>query len=137
MGNVLKSLLSPEPNSASTMRFVTLFGVIVVFAVWAIMCIKGNALFDLPTNIDYALLILIGGKAGQKIFGEQQGNPVPNVVGQTQAAATAAITTAGFTLGSVTTQPGTTVPSGSVISQTPGAGVSGASDGLISLVVSA
>ena len=47
---------------------------------------------------------------------------VPNVVGETQAAATAAITSAGLVLGTVTTQSSSTVPSGSVISQSPAAG---------------
>src|SRR5438105_15528024 len=38
--------------------------------------------------------------------------PVPNVVGQTQAAATSAITSAGLTAGAVTQQSSTTVASG-------------------------
>ena len=44
---------------------------------------------------------------------------VPNVVGQTQAAATTAITGAGLVLGTVTTQNSGSVPAGSVISQNP------------------
>jgi 6-phosphogluconolactonase len=47
----------------------------------------------------------------------------PNVVGLTQAAATTALTTAGLTLGVVTMQSSGTVPAGSVISQSPAAGV--------------
>jgi len=47
---------------------------------------------------------------------------VPNVVGQTQAAATTAITSAGLTLGAVTTQSSATVASGRVISQSPASG---------------
>ena len=47
---------------------------------------------------------------------------VPNVVGQTQAAATTAITNAGLTLGTVTTQSSATVASGKVISQSPASG---------------
>jgi 6-phosphogluconolactonase len=47
----------------------------------------------------------------------------PNVVGLTQAAATSALTAAGLTLGTVTTQSSATVPAGSVISQSPAAGV--------------
>src|SRR5580658_5417834 len=46
----------------------------------------------------------------------------PNVVGQTQAAATTAITGAGLSVGTVTTQASATVTSGSVISQSPAAG---------------
>ena len=60
----------------------------------------------------------------------------PNVVGQTQAAATAAITSAGLTLGTVTTASSTTVPSGSVISQNPAAGTQVATGSAVALVVS-
>src|SRR5205807_1614093 len=49
---------------------------------------------------------------------------VPNVVGQTQAAATSALTSAGLTAGTVTMQSSTTVASGSVISESPAAGTS-------------
>jgi uncharacterized repeat protein (TIGR03806 family) len=61
---------------------------------------------------------------------------VPNVVGQTQAAASNLITTAGLRVGTVTTAASTTVPSGSVISQTPVAGASVASNSAVNLVVS-
>ena len=61
---------------------------------------------------------------------------VPNVVNQTQAAATSAITAAGLTVGSVTTQSSPTVASGSVISQNPAAGGSVASGSAVNLVVS-
>jgi len=47
----------------------------------------------------------------------------PNVVGLTQAAATSALTAAGLRLGMVTMQSSATVPTGSVISQSPAAGV--------------
>jgi len=62
--------------------------------------------------------------------------PVPNVVGQTQAAATSAITSAGLTVGTVTQQSSTTVASGSVISESPAAGTSVASASAVNLVVS-
>src|SRR5437016_5438406 len=61
---------------------------------------------------------------------------VPNVVGQTQAAATSAITSAGLTRGTVTQQSSTTVASGSVISQSPAAGTSVAKGSAVNLVVS-
>jgi hypothetical protein len=60
----------------------------------------------------------------------------PNVVGQTQAAATTAITGAGLSVGTVATQASTTVTSGSVISQSPAAGTSVAKGSTVSLVVS-
>src|SRR5437667_638687 len=62
--------------------------------------------------------------------------PVPNVVGQTQAAATSAITSAGLTAGTVTMQSSTTVASGHVISESPAAGTSVASGAAVNLVVS-
>ena len=61
---------------------------------------------------------------------------VPNVVGQTQPAASSAITTAGLTVGGVTTASSNTVPQGSVISQNPAAGVSVAAATAVSLVIS-
>src|SRR5437016_426261 len=62
--------------------------------------------------------------------------PVPNVVGQTQAAATSAISAAALTVGTVTQQSSTTVASGSVISESPAAGTSVASASAVNLVVS-
>src|SRR5205807_4385242 len=62
--------------------------------------------------------------------------PVPDVVGQTQAAAASAITGAGLTVGAVTHQSSSTVASGSVISQSPAAGTSVASGSAVNLVVS-
>ena len=61
---------------------------------------------------------------------------VPNVVGQTQAAATTAITTAGLVLGTVTQQSSSTVTSGNVISESPAAGTMVSSGSSVSLVVS-
>jgi hypothetical protein len=61
---------------------------------------------------------------------------VPNVVGDTQAAATTAITGAGLTVGTVTQASSATVASGSVISQTPAAGTGAASGASVALVVS-
>ena len=61
---------------------------------------------------------------------------VPNVVGMTQAAATAAIIGGKFVLGTVTTAPSATVPLGTVISQTPVAGALAAPGSAINIVVS-
>jgi beta-lactam-binding protein with PASTA domain/beta-glucanase (GH16 family) len=61
---------------------------------------------------------------------------VPNVVGDTQAAATSAITGAGLVLGSVNTQSSTTVARGNVISQSPAAATSVASGSAVNLIVS-
>jgi hypothetical protein len=61
---------------------------------------------------------------------------VPNVVGDSQAAATAAITGAALTLGGVTMQSSSTAASGNVISESPSAGASVASGSAVALVVS-
>jgi hypothetical protein len=61
---------------------------------------------------------------------------VPNVVGQTQAAASTAITGAGLVVGTVTQQASSTVSSGMVISESPAAGASVASGASVALVVS-
>jgi hypothetical protein len=61
---------------------------------------------------------------------------VPNVVGQTQAAATAAITSAGLVVGTVTQQSSNVVASGDVISESPAAGTSVASGSAVNLVAS-
>src|SRR5205085_1563299 len=61
---------------------------------------------------------------------------VPNVVGQTQAAATSALTGAGLTVGAVTMQSSSTVAAGSVISESPTAGTRVASGSAVTLVVS-
>jgi len=61
---------------------------------------------------------------------------VPNVVGNTRAAATTAITGAGLTLGTVSTQSSATVASGNVISENPAAGTSVASGSAVGIVVS-
>ena len=61
---------------------------------------------------------------------------VPNVVNDTQAAATSALTAAGVALGTVTSQSSTTVASGLVISESPAAGSSVAQGATVNLVVS-
>ncbi len=61
---------------------------------------------------------------------------VPNVVGDTQAAATTAITGAGLTLGTVTMQSSSTVTSGNIISESPAAAISVPSGSAVNLIVS-
>ncbi len=61
---------------------------------------------------------------------------VPNVVGQTQAAATAAITSVGLSVGIVTQQSSDTILAGSVVSQTPVGGTSVAAGTPVDLIVS-
>jgi 6-phosphogluconolactonase len=61
---------------------------------------------------------------------------VPNVVGQTQAAAATALTGAGLTLGAVTVASSATVPPGSIISQIPAAATMVISGSAVDLTVS-
>jgi uncharacterized repeat protein (TIGR03806 family) len=75
-----------------------------------------------------------GGSGGGGNIGV--GGTVPNVIGQTQAAATTAITGAGLTVGAVTTASSATVPVGDVINQSPTGGTSVAAGSAVDLVVS-
>lgn len=61
---------------------------------------------------------------------------VPNVVGESQAAAQTAFTDAGLLLGAVTKQSSPAVPSGSVISESPSAGSEVAVGSAVSVVIS-
>jgi YVTN family beta-propeller protein len=61
---------------------------------------------------------------------------VPNVVGQTQAAATTSITGAGLIVGTVSEQSSGTIASGDVISESPAADTNVASGSAVNLVVS-
>jgi N-acetylneuraminic acid mutarotase len=63
-------------------------------------------------------------------------NIVPNVVGDTQGSASTAITGAGLVVGTITRQSSSTAASGSVISESPGAGTDVASGSAVNLVVS-
>jgi hypothetical protein len=60
----------------------------------------------------------------------------PNVQGDTQAAATAAITAAGLTVGTITMQASSTVAAGDVISESPVAGTAVSSGSVVNLIVS-
>lgn len=61
---------------------------------------------------------------------------VPNVLGDSQAAATTALTGAGLTVGTVTQASSATVAVGSVVSQTPSADTSAAKGSSVALVIS-
>ena len=61
---------------------------------------------------------------------------VPDVVGQAQVAATAAITNAGLVVGAITTAPSATLPAAAVISESPTAGTLAAIGSAVSLVLS-
>jgi len=80
------------------------------------------------------------GSAVDLVVSSGSGGPapvvVPNVVGESQAAAEAAISGAGLTVGTVTTAASDTVPAGNVISQDPAAGTSVAAGSAVDLVVS-
>ena len=62
--------------------------------------------------------------------------PVPNVVGQSQSAATTAITGATLALGNVSTAFSSIVPAGSVVSQDPAAGAQVTAGATVALVIS-
>jgi hypothetical protein len=82
-----------------------------------------------------ALLVSTSGCGGGGSSGTAQVS-VPNVVGDSQAAATTAISGAGLTLGTVTMQASSTVTSGDVVSENPAAGASVAHSSAVAIVVS-
>src|SRR5580692_6759277 len=83
----------------------------------------------------FALFVAASGCGNDGSSGNGQVS-VPNVVGDSQAAASTAITGAGLVLGTVTTQSSSTVTSGNVISETPAAGSSVAGGSGVALAVS-
>jgi hypothetical protein len=70
------------------------------------------------------------------LSGTGLGVVVPNLVGDTESAASAALGAAGLTLGAVTQQYSFTVPAGDVISQDPAAGAAVPNGSAISLTIS-
>ncbi len=97
------------------------------YAVWNI---TGNVIIQV-TKTGSANAVVSG-----IFFDPLPGASVPNVVGDTQAAATTAIQNAGLVVGTVTTASSSTVPSGDVISESPVAGTSVAAGSAVNLVVS-
>lgn len=79
-----------------------------------------------------------GGEASGTVIVSVTAPPVtvPNVLNQTQAAATTAINGAGLVVGAISQQTSATVPAGSVISQSPVPGTSVAAGSAVNLVVS-
>jgi hypothetical protein len=82
------------------------------------------------------ILTACGGGGDSGGSGGSTSVSVPNVVGDTQAAASSSITGAGLTVGTVTTQSSSTVASGKVISENPAAATSVAQGSAVTLVVS-
>src|ERR1700677_3567306 len=93
------------------------------------LIIKGSMLVIAAT-------MLAAGGDGSSGSGPAAQVNVPNVVGDTQAAATTAITGAGLTVGTVTQQSSSSVASGDVITETPAAATSVAKGSAVTLVVS-
>jgi hypothetical protein len=84
----------------------------------------------------FLIAALLAGCGGSSVHVGPGTVAVPDVVGETQAAATTSITAAGLVLGTVTTQSSSTVPSGSLISESPAAGTQVSAGSAVNLVVS-
>jgi hypothetical protein len=80
------------------------------------------------------LLVVLCGCGGGGGGAGTTSTAVPDVVGEDKLTAEAAITAAGFVVGTETTEATATVPSGGVLSQSPGAGVRAASGSVVNLV---
>jgi beta-lactam-binding protein with PASTA domain len=93
----------------------------------------GSVITESPTA---GTLVAIGSAVSLIVSSGPSLVAVPNVVGMTQAAATASITGASLTLGTVTMTPSVSTPAGLVISQSPGSATQIALGSAVSLVVS-
>jgi hypothetical protein len=100
------------------------------------MTVRRIALMIKGSMLVIAATVLAACGGGSSGSGGAAQVSVPNVVGDTQAAATTAVTGAGLTVGAVTQASSATVASGNVISETPAAGTSAASGSSVALVVS-
>jgi len=98
------------------------------FAGWSGPC-SGTGSCDVVANTDQFVTANFNSTAPMQVA-------VPNVVGETQAAAASAITGAGLVVGTVTRQSSSTVASGEVISESPAAGTNVTSGSTVNLVVS-
>ncbi len=104
----------------------------------------GNITSQVSTTVASGLVISESPVAGTMVAAgtmvnlvlSSGGIAVPNVVGDTQAAAQSAITGAGLTVGTVTSQASNSVASGSVISENPAAGTGVVAGTAVALVVS-
>jgi DNA-binding beta-propeller fold protein YncE len=98
------------------------------FSGWSGPC-AGTSTCDLMATADQFVAATFKSTAPMQVA-------VPNVVGQTQAAATTAITGAGLVVGTATQQSSSTVAPGYVISESPAAGTNVASGSAVNLAVS-
>ena len=98
------------------------------FVGWSGPC-SGTSPCDVVANDDQFVTATFNSTAPMQVA-------VPNVVGQTQAAATTAITGAGLVPGTMTQQASSAVASGNVISESPAAGTNVSSGSTVNLVVS-
>jgi DNA-binding beta-propeller fold protein YncE len=98
------------------------------FSGWGGPCV-GSSTCDLMATADQFVTATFKSTAPMQVV-------VPNVVGQTQAAATMAITAAGLVVGGVTQQSSSTVASGYVISESPPDGTDVTSGSAVDLAVS-
>ena len=94
---------------------------------------SGNVISESPVA---GTSVNVGSAVNLVISGERAQVSVPNVVGDTQAVATAAITGVGLVVATVTTTSSATVTSGDVISESPAAGTGINIGFAVSLVIS-
>jgi DNA-binding beta-propeller fold protein YncE len=98
------------------------------FSGWSGPC-AGTSTCDLMTTADQFVTATFNSTAPVQVA-------VPDVLGQTRAAATTAISSTGVVVGTVTLQSSSTVASGDVISESPAAGTNVAPGSAVNVVVS-
>ncbi len=154
----LASIASMTPDSGSLGQTVnvTVTGLYSHFLTGLTQVTAGDGLtigslsVTSATSLTVGLIIAASAPTGSQTItvstgGEVESGPftvqappviLPNVVGDTQAAATKAITNADLVVGTVTTKASSTVPPGDVISQTPVGGTSVSPGSAVNLVIS-
>ncbi len=105
----------------------------VVTQEFSVTVVSGSIISQDPVA---GTLVAPGSTVALTVSKGPQPQSVPDLVGQTQAAASTAITGAGLTVGTITQEFSATVASGTVISQNPAAGTSAAPGSSVSLTVS-
>jgi beta-lactam-binding protein with PASTA domain len=93
----------------------------------------GNVVSESPVA---GTIVAAGSKVNLVVSSGPASVSIPNVIGQTQAAASSAFTAAGLVVGTVTLQSSVTLAAGAVISESPVAGTNVAVGSKVNLVIS-
>jgi uncharacterized membrane protein len=71
----MNKFLQDSQGSESSLRMIMAIWMLVVLAVWAIICLWKEAILDLPTGICALVMFILGAKVWQK-YAENKSPPV-------------------------------------------------------------